>query len=118
MNLTSNFTEEMVSLVDSYCDDPGDAAAPEGGGSFAEDAIISLLGLRIFLSEICEMIVDRLEVMPPVLEIVGLEPVDLFHPPTVIKSIDRTVMEVWRVLLRQWAQLHDLSPQVAVYDLL
>ena len=28
MNLTTRFTEEMVSLAKSYCDDPDEAAAP------------------------------------------------------------------------------------------
>ena len=51
MNLTSRFTEEMMLLAKSYCDDPDEAAAPEGGGSFAEHAMISLHGLRIFLEE-------------------------------------------------------------------
>ncbi|SIS19305.1 hypothetical protein [Natronorubrum thiooxidans] len=72
MNVTTRFTEEMVSLAKSYCDDPAETAAPEDGGSFAEYAMISLHGLRIFLDETCEMIIDRLEVMPPILEIVGL----------------------------------------------
>jgi IS5 family transposase len=114
MNTTTRFTEEMVSLAKSYCDDPDEAAAPEGGGSFAEYAIISLHGLRIFLDETYEMIIDRLEVMPPILEIVGLEPDDLPHPSTLNKWFDRIVMQVWRVLLRHSAQLHDLSPHVAV----
>ena len=41
----------MVSLAKSYCDDADEAAAPEGGGSFAEYAMISLHWLRIFLEE-------------------------------------------------------------------
>ena len=44
MNLTTRFTEEMVSLAKSYCDDPDEAAAPEGGGSFAEYAVIPSMG--------------------------------------------------------------------------
>ena len=72
MNLTTRFTEEMVSLAKSYCDDRDEAAAPEGGGSFAEYAVISLHGLRIFLDETYDMIIDRLEVMPPILEIMAL----------------------------------------------
>ena len=114
MNLTTRFTEEMVSLAKSYCDDPEEAAAPEGGGSFAEYAMISLHGLRIFLNETYEMIIDRLEVMPPILEIIGLEPDDLPHPSTLNKWLERIVMQVWRVLLRHSAQLHDPSPHAAL----
>ena len=51
MNITTRFTEEMMSLAKNYCDDPDETAAPEGGGSFAEYAIITLHGLRVFLDE-------------------------------------------------------------------
>jgi len=114
MNLTTRFTEEMVSLAQSYSADGNEAAAPEGGGSFAEYAMISLHGLRIFLDETYEMIIDRLEVMPPILDVIGLEPDDLPHPSTLNKWFDRILMDVWRVLLRHSAQLHDPSPHVAV----
>jgi IS5 family transposase len=114
MNLTTRFTEEMVSLAKSYCDDPDEAAAPEGGGSFAEYAMISLHGLRIFLGETYEMIIDRLEVMPPILDVIGLEPDDLPDPSTLNKWLDRIKMAVWRVLLRHSAQLHDPSPHAAI----
>ena len=114
MNLTIRFTEEMVSLVKSYCDDADEAAAAFRGGSFAEYAMISLHGLRIFLEETYEMLIGRLEAMPPILEIVGLEPDDLPHPSTLNKWFDRIVIQVWRALLRHSAQLHDPSPHVAV----
>jgi len=114
MNLTTRFAEEMVSLAQSYSVDCTEAAAPEGGGSFAEYAMISLHGLRIFLDETYEMIIDRLEVMPPILDVIGLEPDDLPHPSTLNKWFDRILMDVWRVLLRHSAQLHDPSPHVAV----
>ena len=44
--------------------------------------MISLHRLRIVLDETYEMIIDRLEVMPPILEIIGLGPEDLPHPST------------------------------------
>jgi len=66
MNLTSRFTEEIVSLAKSYCDDPDEAAAPEGGGSFAEHAVISLHGLRIFLDETYEMLIEYQPFCPTV----------------------------------------------------
>jgi hypothetical protein len=40
MNITTRLTEELVSLAKSYSDDAGEAAAPEGGGSFADYAMI------------------------------------------------------------------------------
>jgi len=114
MNTTTRFTEEMVSLAKSYSDDADETAAPEGGGSFAEYAMISLHGLRIFLDETYEMIIDRLEVMPPILDVIGLEPDDLPDPSTLNKWLDRIEMAVWRVLLRHSAQLHDPSPHAAL----
>ena len=60
MNFTTRFTEKMVSLAKSYCDDSDEAAAPEGGGRFAEYAIISLHWVRVFLDEPYEMIINRI----------------------------------------------------------
>ncbi len=114
MNITTRFIEEMVSLAKSYCDDADEAAATFRGGSFAEYSMISLHGLRIFLDETYEMTIDQLEVMSPILEIVGLKPDDLLHPSTLNKWFDRIVMQVWRVLLRHSAQLHSPSAHVAV----
>jgi len=114
MNITTRFTEEMVSLAKSNSDDADETAAPEGGGSFAEYAMISLHGLRIFLDETYEMIIDRLEVMPPILDVIGLDPDDLPDPSTLNKWLDRIEMAVWRVLLRHSAQLHDPSPHAAL----
>ena len=114
MNITTRFTEEMVSLAKSNSDDADETAAPEGGGSFAEYAMISLHGLRIFLDETYEMIIDRLEVMPPILDVIGLEPDELPDPSTLNKWLDRIKMAVWRVLLRHSAQLHDPSPHAAL----
>jgi IS5 family transposase len=114
MNVTTGFTEEVVSLAESYSDEDSETAVPEGGSSYAEYAMITLHGLRIFLDESYEMTIDRLEVMPPILDIIGLEPGDLPHPSTLCKWFDQITMAVWRVLLRHSAQLHDLSDHVAV----
>lgn len=67
---------------------------PEDGDSFAEYAMISPHRLRIFLNETYEMMINRLEVMPPILKIVGLEPDDLPHLPTLNKWLDRIVTQV------------------------
>ena len=97
-----------------YSDDADGAAAREGGGSFAEYAMVALHGLRILLDESYEMTIDRLEVMPPILDIIGLEPDDLPHPSTLNKWFDKIRIDVWRVLLRLSAQLHEPSDHVAL----
>jgi IS5 family transposase len=76
--------------------------------------MISLHGLRIFLGETYEMIIDRLEVMLPVLEIVGLKTDDLPDPSTLNMWFDWMVLDVGRVRLRRMALQHDPSPHVAV----
>ncbi len=114
MNSTTRLTEDLVSLVKSYSDGADEAAAPKGGGSFANYAIISLHSLRIFLEKSYVMSLDLLETMTQILDIVGLEPDDLPHPSTLNKWLDKIEMAVWRVLLRHSAQLHDPSPHVAV----
>jgi len=70
VNLISRFTEEMVSLAKDYCNDSDKAAAPEGGGSSIQHAMIPLHRPRIFLNVTYEMIINRLKVMPPILEII------------------------------------------------
>jgi len=52
--------------------------------------------------------------MPPILEIIGLEPEDLRHPSTFNKWFDKIAIQVWRLLLCQSAQLNEPSPHVAV----
>lgn len=54
--------------------------------------MISLHRLRIFLDETYEMTIDRLEVIPPIPGIIGLEPDDLLHPSTLNEWLDRIVM--------------------------
>lgn len=71
MNITTRFTEEIVSLAQSYFDDPDETAAAFGRGSFAEYAMIALHSLRIFFEETYEMIIDLLEVMPPILDVIS-----------------------------------------------
>ncbi|AUX09844.1 transposase IS5 family protein [Halalkaliarchaeum desulfuricum] len=81
-DLTTRLTEELVSLAKSYSDDAEEAAATFRGGSFAEWAMISLHGLRIFLEKSYVMTIDLLETMSQILEIIGLEPDDLPAPST------------------------------------
>jgi len=71
MNLTTHFTEEMMSLAQSYSAN-GNEATAAWRGSFAEYAMV-------FFDETSDMIIDRIEVMPPILDLVRLEPGYLPH---------------------------------------
>ena len=107
VNVTSRFTEEVVSLAESYCNDTEEPAAPEGGGRFPDYVMIPLHCLRIFLEKSYEMTIDLLENLLPIVQEIGLEPADLPDPSTLCKAFDRITIDTWRVLLRQSAQLHD-----------
>jgi IS5 family transposase len=114
MNITTRLTEELISLVKSHSDDADGAAAPEDGGSFAQCAMISLHGLRIFSEKSYVMALGLLGTMTQILDVIGLEPDGLPHPSTFNKWLDRIGIAVWRVLLRHSAQPHDPSPRAAV----
>jgi len=52
--------------------------------------------------------------MPQIIGDIGLDAADLPVPSTLYKAFDRISMSVCRVLLRQSAQLHDLSEHAAI----
>ncbi len=60
------------------------------------------------------MTIDLLKEMPQITGEIGLDAADLLAPSTLCKAFDRIEMSVCRVLLRQSAQLHDLSEHAAI----
>ncbi len=60
------------------------------------------------------MTIDLLKEMPQITGEIGLDTADLPAPSTLCKAFDRIEMSVCRVLLRQSAQLHDLSKHAAI----
>ncbi|KOX93285.1 transposase [Halorubrum tropicale] len=60
------------------------------------------------------MTIDLLTEMPQITGEIGLSAADLPAPSTLCKAFDRISMSVCRVLLRQSAQLHDLSEHAAI----
>ena len=60
------------------------------------------------------MTIDLLKEMPQITGEIGLRTADLPAPSTLCKAFDRISMSVCRVLLRQSAQLHDLSEHAAI----
>ena len=110
----SRFTERCVWAVKRITDDTDEPAAPEGGGGFADYAMISLHCLRIYLDTTYRMTIDLLTEMPQITREIGLEPVDLPHPSTLCLAFDSIKMDICRVLLRQSAQLHDTGELAAL----
>ena len=60
------------------------------------------------------MTIDLLKEMPQITREIGLNTADLLSPSTLCKALDRIDMSVCRVLLRQPAQLYDLSKHAAI----
>ena len=109
MTQISRFIGEVVPVAQRVTGDGDESAAPEGGGGFADYAFVSLHCLRIYLDTSYRMTIDLLKEMPQIIGEIGLNAADLPAPSTLCKAFDRISMSVCRVLLRQSAQLHDLS---------
>ena len=100
MSKISRFTQRVVTLAKNAVGGRGEAAAPEGGGGFADYAVVSLHCLRIYLAKSYRDALDLLSEMPQILAEIGLEPADLPDHSTLVKWFERITMAVWRVLLR------------------
>ncbi|GAB7021205.1 IS5 family transposase [Halostagnicola bangensis] len=114
MSKISRFTGKVVTLAKSAVGGQGESAAPKGGGGFADYAVVSLHCLRIYLEKSYREALDLLSEMPQILAEIGLEKADLPDHSTLVKAFDRIKMEVWRVLLRLSAQLHEPSGHTAM----
>ena len=114
MTQISRFTERCVLVAQNVTGDGGESAAPNGGGGFADYALVSLHCLRIYLDTSYRMTIDLLKEMPQITREIGLDAADLPAPSTLCKALDRIEMSLCRVLLRQSAQLHDPSEHAAL----
>lgn len=114
MSKISRFTSKVVRLAKNAVGGRGESAAPEGGGGFADYAVVSLHCLRIYLEKSYRVTLDLLSEMPQILGEIGLNTADLPDHSTLVKAFDRIEMGVWRVLLRLSAQLHEPSGHAAI----
>jgi IS5 family transposase len=113
MSNISRFTKKAVTLAKNAVGGRDESAAPEGGGGFADYAVVALHCLRIYLEQSYRVTLDWLSEMPHILGAIGLNAADLPDHSTLVKAFDRLTMAVWRVLLRLSAQLHDPSGHAA-----
>ena len=114
MSKISRFTSKVIRLAKNAVGGRGEVAAPEGGGGFADYAVVSLHCLRVYLEKSYREALDLLSEMPHILGEIGLEPADLPDHSTLVKWFDRIKTALWRVLLRLSAQLHDPSGHAAI----
>lgn len=114
MTQISRFTEQCIPIAERVTGDGDESAAPNGGGGFADYALVSLHCLRIYLNTSYRMTIDLLKEMPQITGEIGLDAADLPAPSTLCKALDQIEMSLCRVLLRQSAQLHDPSEHAAL----
>jgi len=103
-----------VTLAKNAVGGRGETAAPTGGGSFADYAVVSQHCLRVYLGESYRAALDWLSEMPHILAEIGLETDELPDHLTLVKAFDRLTMAVWRVLLRLSAQEHEPPGDAAI----
>ena len=114
MSKISRFTKKAVQLAKNAVGGRGEVAAPEGGGGFADYAVVSLHCLRVYLEKSYREALDLLSEMPHILGEIGLEAADLPDHSTLVKWFERIKTAMWRVLLRLSSQLHYLSGHAAI----
>jgi IS5 family transposase len=114
MSKISRFATKAVTLAKNAVGSRGESAAPEGGGGFADYAVVSLHCLRVYLEKSYRVSLDLLSEMPNICGEVGLDAADLPDHSTLVKAFDRIKTAMWRVLLRLSAQLHEPSGHAAI----
>jgi IS5 family transposase len=114
MSKISRFTEKAVQLAKNAVGGRGEVAAPEGGGGFADYAVVSLHCLRVYLEKSYRETLNLLSEMPQILAEIGLDEADLPDHSTLVKVFDRLKPALWRVLLRLSSELHDPSGHAAI----
>jgi len=94
MTQISRFIAEAVPVAQRVTGDGGESTAPDGGGVFADYALVSIHCLRIYVDTSYRMTVDLLEEMPQITRKIGLSAADLPAPSTLCKLFDRISMSV------------------------
>ena len=89
MSKISRFTSKVVQLAKNAVGERDEVAAPEGGGGFAEYAVVSLHCLRVYLGKSYREALDLLSEMPQILGEIGLNAADLPDHSTLVKWFDR-----------------------------
>ena len=92
MTQISRFTKRCVLVAQRVTGDGSESAAPNGGGGFADYALVSLHCLRIYLDTSYRMTIDLLKEMPQITREVGLDAADRPAPSTLCKALDRIEM--------------------------
>ncbi|NKE37254.1 IS5 family transposase [Natronococcus sp. JC468] len=96
------FTRESVTKAKNVVENPDEPADPEGGGGFAEWAMLTLQALRIELGKSYRQTIDLLSEMPGILEEIGLTRLPHF---TVLRGwFEQISMKTYRAFLGESAE--------------
>ena len=85
MTQISRFIGEVVPAAQVVTGDGDESAALEGGGGFADYALVSLHCLRIYLDTSYRMTIDLLKEMPQIIGEIGLNATDLTSPSRCVR---------------------------------
>ena len=113
MSKISRFTSKAVQLAKNAVGERGEVAAPEGGGGFAEYAVVSLHCLRVYLEKSYREALDLLSEMPQILGEVGLDAANLPDHSTLVKWFDRIKTALWRVRWHRSPRTMAASPAIS-----
>jgi IS5 family transposase len=100
MSNSSRFTSNVVRLAKNAVGGRDDVTAPQEGDGFADDAVVSLHCLRVYLEKSCREGLGLLSEISHSLREIGVERGDLPHHSTLLKWFGRIETVLWRVLLR------------------
>lgn len=110
----SRFVKHCVDLAKETVADRPAHALQRGEGGYADWVMLSILCLREREDETFRSVVDKLKVMGPIREILGLNRHELPDPSTVYKAMDRLSMAMIRQLLQRTISLFDLGEIKAI----
>lgn len=114
MSKISGFMEKPVQLTEGAVGERGEVGASEGGGVFAEYAVVALHRQRVYLEKPYREALVLLSEMAHIPGEIGLEASDIPDHLTLIKWFDRTKIAPWRLLLRLSSRLHEPSGHSAI----
>jgi len=89
-------------------------ALARGEGGFANWVMLTILCVREREGETFRSVVDKLKIMEPIREVLGLNRLNLPDPSTVCKAMDRLTMAICRRLLTQTLTLFELGDVAAI----
>lgn len=110
----TRFVERCVDLAKETVAGRPSPALARGEGGFADWVLLSILCLRERENETFRSVIDKLKVMEPIRNILGVERAELPDPSTVCKALDRFTMALCRRLLSESITLFELGDVTAI----